>query len=128
MKKRIAVRTELAPRAVGPYSQAVVSQDIIYTSGQIPLDPATGKLVDGNFNERVIQTLRNVNGVLSGAGSSLDRAVRLTVFMTDLSKIEELNRAMDSLFKDDPPSRTTVEVSALPLGADIEIDCVAVRE
>ncbi|MEE9166238.1 MAG: Rid family detoxifying hydrolase [Candidatus Neomarinimicrobiota bacterium] len=126
MTNRFAVRTELAPKASGPYSQAIVSDNLIFTAGQIPIDPATGKLVTGDFKERVMQVLRNVNGILSGAGSSLDCAVKLTVYMTDLSKLGELNQVLRRLFKDEPPARTSVEVSRLPLGADIEIDCIAV--
>lgn len=125
---RSIIRTELAPKAVGTYSQGVAAENLIFTAGQIPLDPATGKIVDGNFKERVHQVLKNLNGVLSSAGSSLGGAVKLTVFLTDLSRFAELNEAFSEVFSDDPPARSALQVSALPLGTDVEIECIAVRE
>ena len=128
MSDKFVIRTETAPKAVGPYSQAIVAGDLIFTAGQIPLDPSTGKLVKGDFKERVRQVLKNINQILIGAGSCLDCAVKLTVFLTDLSRFDELNEVFGELFQDDPPARSAVEVSQLPLGADLEIECIAVRD
>lgn len=128
MSDKFVVRTETAPKAVGPYSQAIVAGDLIFTAGQIPLDPSTGKLVKGDFKERVRQVLKNINQILISAGSCLDCAVKLTVFLTDLSRFGELNEVFGELFQDDPPARSAVEVSQLPLGADLEIECIAVRD
>ncbi|MDP6966236.1 MAG: RidA family protein [Candidatus Marinimicrobia bacterium] len=125
---RSIIRTESAPKAVGTYSQGVAIDDLIFTAGQIPLDPATGKIIEGEFKERVHQVLKNLNGVLSSAGSSLDSAVKLTVFLTDMSRFTELNEAFSEVFSKDPPARSAVEVSALPLGTDVEIECIATRE
>lgn len=127
MASRFVVRTESAPKAVGPYSQAVVSNGFIFTAGQIPVDPSTGELVGGSFKDRVRRVLKNLNAVLSGAGSCLDCAVKITVFMTDLSRFGELNEVFGELFLTDPPARSAVQVSQLPLGADLEIECIAVR-
>lgn len=128
MSDKFVIRTETAPKAVGPYSQAIVAGDLIFTAGQIPLDPSTGKLVKGDFKERVRQVLKNINQILIGAGSCLDFAVKLTVFLTDLSRFGELNEVFGELFQDDPPARSAVEVSQLPLGADLVIECIAVRD
>mgnify|MGYP001032549442 FL=1 len=125
---RFIIKTESAPKAVGTYSQGVAMENLIFTAGQIPLDPATGKLIEGHFKERVHQVLKNLNAVLSGAGSSLDCAVKLTVFLTDMSRFAELNEAFSEVFLEDPPARSAVEVSALPLGTDVEIECIATRQ
>jgi len=127
VSNRFIIRTATAPEAVGPYSQAVVSGDLIFTAGQIPINPASGKIVEGNFKERVRQVLKNIDNILISAGSGLDRALKLTVFLTDLSKFGELNDVFSELFQEDPPARSAVQVSQLPLGVDIEIDCIAVR-
>jgi 2-iminobutanoate/2-iminopropanoate deaminase len=112
---------------VGPYSQAIVSGKWVYTSGQIPLGPG-GTLVDGDIDEQTEQVLRNLAVVLEAAGSSLAQVVKTTVFMTDLTDFPRMNEVYARhLGGDVPPARSTVQVSALPLGALVEIDCIARR-
>ena len=127
MTKRTTIKTDKAPKAVGPYSQAIVVGDLIFTAGQIPLDPETGKLIEGTFQDRVRQVLDNLDAILIKAGSSLSQAVKVTVFLTDLSRFGELNEVYGEYFSDEPPARSAVQVSQLPLGTDVEIECVALR-
>jgi|TARA_B100001079_G_scaffold157302_2_gene134866 2-iminobutanoate/2-iminopropanoate deaminase len=126
--ERTVIRTENAPSAVGTYSQGISTDNIIFTAGQIPLDPSTGEVIEGDFKTRVRQVLNNIDGILVEAGSSLSYAVKLTVFMTDLSRFSELNEVFLEFFEKDPPARSALEVSKLPLGVDVEIECVAVKE
>ncbi len=128
MTERTVIRTENAPSAVGTYSQGISTDNIIFTAGQIPLDPSTGEVIEGDFKTRVRQVLHNIDGILVEAGSSLSYAVKLTVFMTDLSRFSELNEVFLEFFEKDPPARSALEVSKLPLGVDVEIECVAVKE
>ncbi|MFQ6608704.1 MAG: RidA family protein [Fidelibacterota bacterium] len=116
-----------ASSVAGPYSPAVSAGDFVFTAGQVPLNPETGKLVESDFIARVRQTLDNVSAVLQSAGSSLDQAVKLTVFLTDLSRFAELNEVFSDYFPEKPPSRSVIQVTKLPLSADIEIECIAVR-
>ncbi len=124
MKQVIA--TPSAPGALGPYSQGVRAGDLVFVSGQIPLDPATGALVSGGIEEQTRRVLQNVAAVLEAAGGSLDRVVRATVYLVDLSEFDAMNRVYASFFPSAPPARACVEVSALPRGARVEIDAVAV--
>ena len=128
MTERTVIRTENAPSAVGTYSQGISTGNIIFTAGQIPLDPSTGEVIQGDFKTRVRRVLLNIDGILVEAGSSLSNAVKLTVFMTDLSRFSELNEVFLEFFEEDPPARSALEVSKLPLGVDVEIECVAVKE
>lgn len=124
--ERKVVRTAQAPAAVGPYSQGIVAGGFVFTAGQIPLDPGTMKLVQGDFKHQVHQVLHNLNAVLSNAGTDLGRVVKCTVFLTDLKQFPLVNEVFQECFnKDDPPARSVVQVSALPLDAVIEIECVA---
>ena len=125
---RTIIHTDLAPEAVGPYSQGVCVDNLIFTAGQIPLDPGTGKLVEGTFEDQVYRVLRNISGILSAANSSLDRVVKFTVYLTDLGDYATLNGVFQRYFAQDPPARSVVEVAALPLGASVEIEAVALRE
>ena len=127
MTNREVVITDKAPKAVGPYSQAIMSVDFIFTAGQIAINPATGNIIEGDFKSRVRQILSNLDIILREADSSLDNAVKLTVFLTDLSRFDELNDVFREIFGNDPPARSAVQVSDLPLGTDVEIDCIAVR-
>lgn len=127
MTNREVVITDKAPKAVGPYSQAIMSVDFIFTAGQIAINPATGNIIEGDFKSRVRQILSNLDIILREADSSLDNAVKLTVFLTDLSRFDELNDVFRKIFSNDPPARSAVQVSDLPLGTDVEIDCIAVR-
>jgi len=122
---RTCIDTPLAPAAVGPYSQAVVHDGRIYSSGQIPLDPATGKLVSGDIAAQTRQVMENLRAVLEAAGSGLDRVLKSTVFVTDLGDFALINQVYGSYFPAAPPARSTVQVSALPLGARVEIEVVA---
>lgn len=113
-----------APHAVGPYSHAVRSGQLLFCSGQIPLDPATGELVKGVVGDRARQCLENLAAVCDAAGASLADAVRLTVYVTDMSSFAQVNEAYAAFFGPDPPARATVGVASLPLGADVEIDAI----
>lgn len=123
---RRSIHTNLAPEAIGPYSQAIISNGLIFTAGQIPLDPMTGKLVEGDFKMRVNQVLRNLNAILSSGSTDLNHAIKMTVFLTDLSNFSLVNEVFEERFVGiDPPARSVVEVAALPIDADIEIECIA---
>ena len=119
------IATPDAPQAIGPYSQAVKANGMIYTSGQIALDPATGTLIDGSFEEQVHRVLKNLDAVLRAGGSSFDRVLKATVFLTDLANFTALNTIYAEYFGNHKPSRTTVGVSQLPKGGAVEIDLVA---
>ncbi len=118
--------TENAPGAIGYYSQAIVSNGLVYTARQIPLDPITGDVISTDFSEQVKQTLNNIEFVLKESGTDLNKSIKLTVFITDLSNYPELNAVFKEQFDGvDPPARSVVEVSALPKGVMVEIDCIA---
>lgn len=120
------VRTELAPAPVGPYSQAVVHGDLVYASGQIPIDPATGELVQGEIEDETRQVLANLAAVLEAGGSSLERVLKATVYVTDLALFSRINAVYAEAMRGEPaPARATVQVAALPLGARVEIDAIA---
>jgi 2-iminobutanoate/2-iminopropanoate deaminase len=120
------IRTANAPEPVGPYSQAVVHGDLVYASGQIPLDPASGALVAGDIEAETEQVFANLRAVLEAAGTSLERVVRATIYLTDLSLFPRVNAVYAVHMAGDPkPARATVQVAALPLGARVEIDAIA---
>ena len=119
------VATDDAPKAIGPYSQGVKAHGFVYTSGQIALDPATGNLVDGPFDEQVHRVFKNLKAILEAAGSDFSRVLKATVYVTDLGNFQTLNTIYASYFGDHKPARTTVEVPALPKGAAVEIDLIA---
>ena len=124
--KRKEVRTEAAPRPVGPYSQAVVTRGFVFASGQVPLDPATGALVSGEIEVQTDRVIENLRAVLEAAGSSLDRVVRTTVYLADLGLFARMNEVYARHFRADPkPARSTIQAARLPLGAAIEIDAIA---
>ncbi len=122
---KIVISTQNAPAPVGAYNQAIVTGNLIFVSGQIPLDPVTGDLIEGDFKARCNRVLENLKAIVESAGSSNDKIVKTTVFLTDLSKFTEVNETYAEFFKSDPPARAAVEVSKLPLGVDIEIECIA---
>ncbi len=122
---RDIIATDKAPGAVGPYSQAVRTDQFVFTAGQIPLDPATGKLVEGPIEDQTRRVLDNVKAVLEAAGTSMDRIVKMTVFMTDFSDFQRMNAVYAEFFTDAPPARSAVQVAALPLGVAVEIEAVA---
>jgi 2-iminobutanoate/2-iminopropanoate deaminase len=125
--KKNTIRTPLGPAAIGPYSQAIRAANIIFVSGQIALDPATGKLIEAtDIASQTRRVLLNMKGVLSSAGASLDNVVRTTVYLKSMNDFAEMNAAYAEFFQANPPARSTVEVSRLPRDAGIEIDCIAV--
>jgi 2-iminobutanoate/2-iminopropanoate deaminase len=123
---RRAVRTDRAPRAIGPYSQAVVANGFVFCAGQIGSDPATGELVAGGVREQAEQALKNLTAVLEAAGSDADHVVKTTVFLADMNDFAAMNEIYARRFKTDPPARSTIQAARLPRGALIEIEAVAV--
>ena len=121
---KVVIHTTEAPKAIGTYSQGIKFDNFVFTSGQIPINPKSGKLIKGDFKSEVKQVLINLNGVLKGGGSSLQQAIKLTVFLTDLSHFAQVNEIFNEFFPDNPPARSAVQVSALPMNARIEIDAV----
>ena len=119
------VRSEAAPAPVGPYSQAVKAGGWLYASGQIPLDPQTGQLVQGGIEHETRQVMDNLSAVLAAAGASFQQVVKVTVYLTDMQDFPAFNAVFAGYFPSDPPARATVAVAALPRGAHIEIDAVA---
>ena len=124
--KQTIILTEKAPAAVGPYSQAVATDHLIFTSGQIGIHPLTGQLRPG-IVEQTHQVLENLAAVLGAAGSSMSHIVKTTIFLTDIAEFSTVNEIYAEAFQDDPPARSTVQVAALPLGALIEIEAIALR-
>ena len=127
MSKQI-IHTDRAPAAIGPYSQAVRAGGTVYFSGQIPLDPATGNLVDGDIAVQARRAFDNLKAVAEAAGGSLDQIVRLGLYLTDLSQFAAVNAVMQEYFAAPFPARSTIEVSGLPKGAAFEVDAVMVLE
>ncbi len=124
--RQLEIRTEAAPAPVGPYSQAIRLGEFVFVSGQIPLDPKTGEIVPGEIEDETRQVLTNLKAVLEAAGSALSCVVKATVYLTDIRLFARINAVYAEAFDADPaPARATVEVSALPLGARVEIDAIA---
>lgn len=120
------VTTPAAPTAIGPYSQAVKTPDgVVYASGQIPIDPATGAIVAGDIREQTDRVLKNLQGVLGAAGSSLAQVVKTTVFLADMGDFAAMNEVYATYFPSNPPARSTVQVARLPRDARVEIEVVA---
>ena len=122
---RQIVQTTQAPDAIGPYSQAVIANGFVFTSGQIPIDPATGQFVSGGIAEQTQQVLRNLSAVLEAAGSSLHQVVKTTVYLADMQDFVAMNEVYATFFGTEPPSRSTVQAARLPKDALVEIDVVA---
>jgi len=119
------VHTEKAPAAIGPYSQAVLSGGFLFCSGQIPIDPATGKMVEGGIEIQTERVLRNLAAVLESGGASLQTVVKTTVYLADLSDFSAMNGVYGTFFTENPPARATIEAAKLPAGALVEIDAIA---
>lgn len=119
------ISTENAPGAIGPYSQAVRTGNMIFCSGQIPIDPATGEFVSDNVAEQTEQVLQNLNAVLEAAGSSLNNVVKTTVFLADMNDFVAMNEVYARFFSENKPARATVQAARLPKDARVEIDCIA---
>ncbi len=123
MKKTIS--TKNAPAAIGPYSQATILNGFVFVSGQIPLDPATGELVEGGIAEQTARVMENLKAVLAAAGSSIEKVVKTTIYLKDLRDFAVVNDVYGRYFAADPPARATVEVARLPKDVRVEIDCIA---
>ena len=119
------VSTEKAPKAIGPYSQAIRTENFVFTAGQVGLDPATMELVEGGVEEQTRQVLTNLQHVLETADSGLKFVVKTTVFLQDLADFAKMNAVYAEFFPENPPARSTVQVAGLPKGALVEIECVA---
>ena len=124
MQKNI-ISTDKAPQAIGPYSQAVKFNNLLFVSGQIPLEPKSGEIVKGNIKEQTKQILDNLNAILTASGSSLDNVLRTTIFLTSLNDYAEVNEIYAEFFEISMPARSTVQVSRLPMDVPIEIDAIA---
>ena len=122
---RQIVQTKQAPDAIGPYSQAVIANGFVFTSGQIPIDPATGQFVSGGIAEQTQQVLKNLKAVLEAAGSGLEEVVKTTVYLADMQDFTAMNEVYATFFGAEPPSRSTVQAARLPRDARVEIDVVA---
>lgn len=125
MSERTVIATEKAPGAIGPYSQAIRAGNLVFCSGQIALDPATGELVDGDVSAQTRQVMDNLAAVLAAAGSSLARVVKTTIYLADMNDFQVVNGVYGERFSADPPARATVEVSRLPKDVAVEIDVIA---
>ncbi|HET9736974.1 MAG TPA: Rid family detoxifying hydrolase [Solirubrobacteraceae bacterium] len=121
---RETVTADPGPPAAGPYSHAVVSNGLVFLSGQTPVDPETGQLIEGSIGDRTRRCLDNLAIVAKAAGAELGDAVRVGIYVTDIAQFKDVNEAYGAYFTSDPPARSTIGVAALPLGADVEIDMV----
>ncbi len=122
-----ALHTDKAPAAIGPYSQAIEVNGMVFTSGQIPLDPATGNVVEGGIKEQTHQALTNAKAIMEAAGLSLANVVKTTVFMADMADFAAMNEVYSTFFTEPYPARSAVAVKALPKGVLVEVECIAAR-
>ena len=122
------IQTEQAPHAIGPYSQAIKTNGLVFASGQIPTDPQTGQFVPGGIEEQTEQVLKNLAAVLEAAGSGLNRIVKTTVFLLDMGEFAAMNEVYAKFFKEEPPARATVQAARLPRDARVEIDAIALAK
>ncbi|MBM9604908.1 RidA family protein [Desulfopila inferna] len=123
-QEKKAIETSDAPSAIGPYSQAIMIGDLVFTSGQLPINPATGKITEGSITGQTHQALKNLRAVVSGAGGTLDDVVKTTVYLQNISDFQEVNSIYAEYFKSPFPARSAFQVAALPLGAGIEIEAI----
>lgn len=126
--ERQVIHTDHAPKAIGPYSQAIRVGEFIFCAGQTPIDPATGTLVDGNIEEQTRRVLQNLSQVLKAAGASMTRVVKTTVFLLDMNDFQRMNAVYAEFFPHDPPARSTVQVARLPRDARVEIELIALAQ
>lgn len=124
---KIAIETSNAPAAVGPYSQGISTDDLVFASGQLPIDPATGKFPSDDIKEQAHQSYKNLKAILEEAGSSLDKVVKTTVLLADLGDFAAINEVYAEYFNAPYPARACFQVAALPLGAKIEVEAIAVK-
>ena len=118
------IKTDRAPAAIGPYSQGVVSGGLLFTSGQLPIDPATGKIQEGSIEDKAHVVFKNLAAIAAEAGTTLDNAVKTTVFLADIANFQAVNQVYAQYFKEPYPARSAFQVAALPLGADVEVEAV----
>lgn len=123
--ERQVIHSDLAPKAIGPYSQAIRAGDFIFCAGQTPIDPATGNLVEGGIEEQTRRVLQNLAAVLAAAGTSFDRVVKTTVFLLDMNDFARMNAVYAEFFPTNPPARSTIQVARLPKDARVEIELIA---
>ena len=123
--KRTVISTELAPKAIGPYSQAIRVNGFVFCAGQTPIDPAMGQLIEGDVAAQTRRALENIRAILDAAGTSLTKVVKTTVFLTDMANFKAMNEVYAEFFPEHPPARSTIAVAGLPLGAQVEIECIA---
>ncbi len=119
------ISTTHAPQAIGPYSQAVIANGLVFLSGQIPLDPATGQVIEGDITWQTERVIENLKSVLAAAGSSLGQVVKTTVYLKDMEEFAKMNAVYARYFPENPPARATVEAARLPRDVRVEIDCIA---
>ncbi|MEN3000112.1 MAG: RidA family protein [Acidilobaceae archaeon] len=119
------VYSPLAPKPIGPYSQGIVAGCFLFVSGQIPLDPTTGSIVEGGFQDKARRALENVKAVVEASGASLDKVVKVTVYLRDIKLFGDFNEVYSEYFSKNPPARAVVEVSNLPRGAEVEVEAIA---
>jgi 2-iminobutanoate/2-iminopropanoate deaminase len=124
MKKRV-IQTEKAPKAIGPYSQAIQAGNLLFLSGQIPIDPKTGELVKGDIRQQTQRVLENLKGVLESQKLGMEEVVKVTIFLKDIRNFNQVNEVYATYFLSSPPARSTIEVAKLPRDADIEIEAIA---
>ncbi|MEZ4231907.1 MAG: RidA family protein [Polyangiaceae bacterium] len=122
---RQSIRTSEAPAAIGPYSQAVRSGDLLFLSGQIPLDPSSGQLVDGSVADETRRVMENLRAVLNAAGCNFEHVVKTTIYLMDMADFTQVNEVYATYFDKEPPARATVQVAGLPKGVRVEIDAIA---
>jgi 2-iminobutanoate/2-iminopropanoate deaminase len=125
---KTVIKTDLAPKAIGPYSQAIMLGDLLFASGQIAIDPTKGEIVEGGIEAQTPQVMENIKNILSTAGMDFSNVVKTTIFLTDLKNFSLVNDIYGKYFTNEPPARSCVEVSSLPKGALIEIEVIAYKE
>ena len=121
---KTTIKTDRAPAAIGPYSQGVVSGNLLFTSGQLPIDPATGKIPEGSIEDKAHIVFKNLEAIAKEAGTTLDNAVKTTVFLADITNFQAVNGVYAQYFKEPYPARSAFQVAALPLGADVEVEAI----
>jgi 2-iminobutanoate/2-iminopropanoate deaminase len=121
---KTTIKTDKAPAAIGPYSQGVVTNGLLFTSGQLPIDPATGKIPEGSIEDRANIVFKNLDAIAKEAGTTLDNAVKITVYLADINDFAAVNQVYAQYFKEPFPARSAFQVAALPLGADLEVEGV----
>lgn len=127
MSSKTVLYSSLAPEAVGPYSQGIATDNFVFTSGQVPIDPQTGKIAATTIEEQAEQVMKNLQAVLAQGGVSFDRVIKTTCFLSDMNDFAAFNEVYARYFSENPPARSCVQVAALPLGAKVEVEAVAVK-